>query len=44
MNEWADCPIAGCDAKCCLARNSKLCFPHTVNFMFFNLAISKLKD
>lgn len=42
MDNWTDCPIAGCTNKCCLARNSKLCFPHTVNFMFFDIAIKAL--
>lgn len=26
---WPDCAIEGCPNKCCLALDSKFCFPHT---------------
>lgn len=30
LNQWPDCPVAGCENKCCLRLESPYCYPHSI--------------
>lgn len=33
IDNWADCSIAGCAAKCCVGISSIYCFPHSCEYL-----------